>query len=251
MSIACSFSGVYFDGIDDYLYIPDTASLDITGNITMTAWIKLDRTTHDKNTGIICKYLGSSNQRSYLLGIDWQTDNNNPRLSSAFSDNGLYQANNTVSSVTIMDQQWHHVAAVFSPGQSSILYIDGIENNRFDSGLSGSIYNGSAQLWVGKQYSLSDGTTFSGIINESAVWATALSSNEIYQLSHSRLKRLPLQIQTDYLRGYWPMDDHPSDTSGDTLLFSDYSSNRNMLTGTDGTDNTGLTMEAEEVLTYP
>lgn len=37
--------GWYFDGVDDYIKVPNATSLQLTGNITIGLWVKVDRTS--------------------------------------------------------------------------------------------------------------------------------------------------------------------------------------------------------------
>jgi len=55
-----------FDGVDDYVNVPDSASLRITNTITVEAWIK--RATIGVQHSIVEKY-GCSGQGGYLLRV--------------------------------------------------------------------------------------------------------------------------------------------------------------------------------------
>jgi len=46
--------GLKFDGVDDYVEVPDSASLDIPDEITMTAWIKMTATDQNWNLAMKC-----------------------------------------------------------------------------------------------------------------------------------------------------------------------------------------------------
>ena len=47
---------------------------------------------------------------------------------------------------------------------------------------------------------------------EFAMWNVILTSDEIYNLSKSNVKRMPLQIRPGSLKGYWPLDEYPQGT---------------------------------------
>ena len=108
-----------FDGIDDYVDCGNGASLNITGSITISCWMK---TTNTGPRKLIMKDDGTN--RSYQI----QTN----RLSSGaityfWLGGGIIK---TVSSGTpdhIVDGNWHHVVSVFKSGQYIRMYVDGIQ----------------------------------------------------------------------------------------------------------------------------
>ena len=62
--------GFSLDGADDYVEIPDSASLKITGAITIDAWVEPDVVTGNyPGRGIVSKYDGVTGQASYILWI--------------------------------------------------------------------------------------------------------------------------------------------------------------------------------------
>jgi hypothetical protein len=82
------------------------------------------------------------------------------------------------SSGPIMDNQWHHVAAVFD-GSNSKFYLDGVLKETVP--FSGTPALNTRDLFIGKHYSL--GRYFHGIIDEVRIYNRALSDTEILQLS--------------------------------------------------------------------
>ncbi len=62
----------YYDGTDDYIQVADSKSLDITGAITLSAWINNVNTGTSLNGGIVWKsnpLFGNGNQKTYELGF--------------------------------------------------------------------------------------------------------------------------------------------------------------------------------------
>lgn len=62
--------GLWLDGTGDYASTPDTAALDITGDITLEAEVTADDYTPGGFDVVLGKYVGSGNQRSYYMGIN-------------------------------------------------------------------------------------------------------------------------------------------------------------------------------------
>ncbi len=79
--------GRYFDGVDDYLRIPDAPSLDLTGEMTILAWMKRGA------TGAIWQDLVNKGASAYALGFS-----NNNKLS--FTIGGVVEIISTGSAIT-------------------------------------------------------------------------------------------------------------------------------------------------------
>ena len=150
-----------------YLSVNDAASLDITGDITLAAWVKRDVvggvdgiiTKNDNVTWSYDLYVNSSNQ----LGFDI---------------NGSNVAN---SSNTVADTEWHHVAATRS-GSTIVFYIDGTAAG---VGLNGTAFNsGSMPVSVGtfSVESPCGSGCFDGAIDDARIYNRALSTTEVKRL---------------------------------------------------------------------
>jgi len=110
--------GMMFDASDDQIVVPSSASLDITGDITMSAWIKPGpnltadwRTVLGKSPSSV---LGQ-NQFSY----DIRTDNSGVLRYSLYI--GAWQF---ILGPTLSEDVWYHVTGTYD-GQEMILYLDG------------------------------------------------------------------------------------------------------------------------------
>lgn len=95
------------------------------------------------------------------------------------------------------------------------------------------------------------GNPFKGNIYTVCIWSSLLTAAEMSQLVTSQTKNVCSQISPSTLEGEYYLDDQPDGTSGDGDTFRDRSENINNGVGNDGANNTGLTMIAEKVSTYP
>ncbi|MBI5347521.1 MAG: LamG domain-containing protein [Candidatus Aenigmarchaeota archaeon] len=185
--INCSAAGKFgqacaFDGINDYIQIPYSSSLNTTGkNMTVSAWIKVlgdtNGTVHDEIIVGRCRY---NDCPSY----DYSTGSWN----IAFSFNNKYvafQGYLADGTTTFISQSatnsinlntWYHVTAVFDSSYTR-LYLDGIQVDS-DSHSSQGIRDSGALTRIGK---LKDnaGVVFNGSIDDVAIWNKALSIDEI------------------------------------------------------------------------
>jgi hypothetical protein len=102
------------DGIDDYVLVPDSDSLDVTNEITIEAWIKMGN--NDNGDGIMFK--------DYAYGVhcwNWRPDTEiNPCV---FIDT-QWAGSNWVPDVTINYWKWHHIVFTFD-GTYQRFYVDG------------------------------------------------------------------------------------------------------------------------------
>jgi len=162
----------HFDGADDYLSVPDGAALDITGALTLEAWVRPDGFSGSSNTGVVAKYVGDGNQRAYDLYVDLQEGGGAPGL--VISPDGTYSSAATLTSGTpLATGTWTHLAATYLPGTAMRLWRNGQLDCELTSGVPGSVKDSSADLWIGVQYVLSN-AFFDGYIDEVAVYDYAL-----------------------------------------------------------------------------
>ena len=182
-----------FDGIDDYITIPDDDSLTPGNTITLSFW------TYYKGDGAgIYKYAGCpnysgspDNSRAYYLQVNAGTDKATLRIFSTASNYDDLESNTSLSIDT-----WHHVAATFSYGQAAI-YIDGQLDNSTTMTVS-SIMNDAQVFSIGGFWSYCHGRQLisrtTGKIDDVAIFDRALSPDEIWQSYQDGLEGLGYPI---------------------------------------------------------
>ena len=122
-SSAKKFGALEFNGNKNFISIKDDSSLDITGDITIAAWISAKPLS--EGTGILGKDAYSYNVQLLASGII--------RFQFSDSDNTetYTQSNSAISSST-----WYHIV-VTRTGNTNRIYIDGNMNIEEDKGTSG------------------------------------------------------------------------------------------------------------------
>jgi hypothetical protein len=169
---------VHLNGSTSYMSVADTPELDITGALTMEAWIKLDSIPAG-NAGIIGKYVGSGSQRSYLLYVSGQGAGNGELGMVISSDGTFTNAKSLVDNIPLTTGEWLHVVGTYQPNQAMRIYVNGTLVEQVTSGIPSAIFNSNSDLWVGLQYDTSAANHFSGLIDEVAIYNRALSASEI------------------------------------------------------------------------
>ncbi len=151
--------------------------LDITGSLTLEAWVNRDaQTDGGANEGIISKYFGTGNNRSYNLFYDPTPG----VVGFVISDTGLYSAANEILSPTdLAIGEWTHVVGVFNQADQSLsLYFNGqLVASRTSAATS--IFDGTAPFHIGHQFNTSPNSTFEGRIDEAAIYNKALTDAQV------------------------------------------------------------------------
>jgi len=150
-----------FDGVDDYVEVPDSESLNITKEITITAWIKLtdggDRSTVDYIVGKRKQYVIFQNDAKY--SIEGCIINS----TGAVFFTGRFYLTNLPN-----PDDWHFIAVIYDGSELS-LWVDGVKRKSVSA--SGDIAVTTNPLSIGK-YLL-------GAIDEVRIYNRALSPEEI------------------------------------------------------------------------
>jgi hypothetical protein len=164
-------SAMSFDGTNDYVTVADSSTLDITGEITIAAWIKLNATgafqqivvrDNESSDRSFSLYVRDTNKLTFFVS---QTSN-----ASTFVD--------AIGNTSLSSGVWYHVVGVFSPSSFARVYINGVRDGNYVGSLPNAIYAGSQALGIGGRPS---GTvqTLSGLIDDVRVYNYALTDNQI------------------------------------------------------------------------
>ncbi len=167
------FSGLVFDGADDYANITNPNGLYTPVEVTVGAWARTAKTSSETKTIY-------SRGESYILGIS--------------PENSLYfRARNTTSSILSADglipavNQWYHIVGVYN-GSYIKLYVNGsfvaqiyLGGNIRDSSVDRNYHIGAKYAWhTGNSYY--DDYFWNGTIDEVRIYNRSLSADEIRAL---------------------------------------------------------------------
>lgn len=180
-----------FDGTNDYVDCGTSASADITGPITLEAWVRSDGAA----TQSIVKKNGTGS--GYELSLSNNVSGGLPQ-NYFFRLNGsdTYRVNST--SYYPIDGTWAHVAATYD-GSVMRLYVNGVQEGGNVPGPA-SIATNSNNLVIGTDAATpGTGKNFNGGIDEVRIWNVARTAQEI-QDSYQK------QLSSGYgLVGRWGM----------------------------------------------
>jgi hypothetical protein len=186
-----------FDGVNDEVYVADSASLRPT-TFSVEAWINPLALAQVETSGRVVGKFNWAAQKGFF--IDWD---NNQRVGFFFADE-ISWGNRVSATNSAPLNTWTHIVAIYN-GTVYGLYLNGnlVGNNTKGFVVSTSTLTIGAEAATYKR--------FNGLIDEVRIYNRALSATEIqehYVLGARKLKLAtsnPLPNETA-LKGYWSFD---------------------------------------------
>jgi hypothetical protein len=182
-------NGLNFDGVDDY--VQTTApSVSGTNARTIEAWIKTTKNYNPSIGGLqgVILDMGTFNLgQRFTFNILWS---NSIRIE--IGGTGIS------GTTAINDGNWHHVAVVYDPSQTTqvYLYIDGQLETSGNFGGSMNFNTGSGNMVIGRR--IDNVNYFEGTIDEVRVWNVARTATEIANTMNSEFCTPPSGMAAYY-----------------------------------------------------
>jgi len=189
-----------FLGIENknYVEVPDDPSLNPRLEVSLMAWIYIE--TWEPTGGVISKYTGAGNQRSYNMHMH---HTNALGFSSECSSNGAFQAGVSTTEAhtgpdTLTEGAWQHVAMTFKATEFLRLYLNGEMVVEAAAQATDSLFDNNTPMTIGTDFAVggahnnTQAREFTGIIDEVAVFNRALTAEEIQQKMESILPVEPV-----------------------------------------------------------
>lgn len=197
-------SAYAFDGIDNYIYVPHSNSLDITGNeITISMWLYNDNPDTSNTWKGISKGGYDVGNGYELLFTNYPTANGKTSLN--IGGGGYF-----TSSFNTYSNQWIMLTGTFNNGVGKV-YINGIEQPYTTQG-SINLAASTSDLYIGTRNPPNNYDGFvKGKIDEVRIYASALTDAEVLNLYNSSA----LSIEDNQLT-----EDHNFYVFNNTLYFN-------------------------------
>ncbi len=155
------------DGDGDYVNCGNNPAFDITGEITVACWVKVNM--FDK----IWQAIVAKGDSSWRLHRDKNTDS----VAFAFSPwPGSHSS--AYGNISVNDGKWHHIAGVYD-GTKMYLYVDGELDVSAEA--TGRINTNSWEVLIGENAE-QPGRFWNGLIDDVRIYSYALSEDEIKAL---------------------------------------------------------------------
>jgi hypothetical protein len=170
-------NGAYkLDG-GDYIQVPNSPSINISGNLTVSAWIRSSGTP--QHSGLIHKEpLVSSGNR--VTGYQVSVNKGAGEWAIGIYDSWPSSGGASFSPTKVVDGNWHHLVAVYD-WQTITIYTDGIKSNSVPY-TKGMLPN-DRPLYIGVDPDLWGGRDFHGDIDDVRIYNRALPQAEVQQLA--------------------------------------------------------------------
>jgi len=173
-------NAIDFDGTNDYVTISDSTSTSVTGDLSISAWVRPDAVS--ATSTIVGKWdeTTGSQKMSYRLFVDVSN-----RLSLSLSSNGTSTAATvyeTTGSLTSAGT-WYHVEATYNDSNQAVkLYVNAVEQATSTTGtVPSSISDNASNLYIGAKENSSGSidTKFNGVIDDIRIYNYARSASQV------------------------------------------------------------------------
>lgn len=177
---------VSLDGTGDYVSAADKPSLDITGEITISARVKMSTLTGTSWNAVLVKGNAGTSPRNYGFAIY-----EDGTLQFSFY-NGGWKTSQTSSSY-VSAGSWYHLTITFDESTDNVNFYVGGDLKETLTQTSTMVTNVNS-LWIGGH---TGGQDVDGLVDETLILNRALSENEIMSLYNQTYPR------TDIKEGEW------------------------------------------------
>jgi hypothetical protein len=197
-------SALSFDGIDDYVVVPDAPSLDMTNGFTVAAWIYLEEYVEWASVvtkGGLPNDAGDAN--NYTIHQSGPDGGGNPDFGTEFGHlrfTGCTALPTPLpeSNSIIPLNEWHFIAVTFN-GTTLRFYLDGKLDGQ--QAISGPLCTNDEPLHIGVDFPGGD-EYWHGLIDELRIWNKPLKRSQIRAAMHGHSSPL-----ASALVGYWRFDE--------------------------------------------
>lgn len=203
-STARFLNGVGLNGTNTSLEILPSVSLNDLGDFSTSAWIfPLDSPwlspwgTYYGN--ILSKTDGVASGWNFALTRDTASGPYSIRFWRAFSTTALFSAQTNI----VYPNNWYHVATTYSSAtKTAKVFLNGIEiaYTTQTAGVGSIISDATSNFQVGQQPS--SPSYFKGTVDEVALWNTALTASEVYNIYSRQSAKYSGTITSRVMDGY-------------------------------------------------
>ncbi len=170
----------YFDGVNDFIDLPNNPKLHPDFPFTFGAWVKPENISTNPHFHVVCTEFTTTNTYNGAL----LQRNSSQALGAIVGNGGIIGSSSSkgkYSNQTLQDNNWYYVVGVYESVSNIKVYINCVEDAGIYIGSATTYYkNTSLRGSIGRFHTGSDYSK--GIIDEVAIWNRALDPDEIPQL---------------------------------------------------------------------
>lgn len=171
----------------EYLSRADNASLSITGDLSVSAWMRMTTNSTDgEETTIVSKF--GNTTRSYMFTIN--RSENNFAMKAWIDADGSGPTTNGDCNATAFDTStsqtaWHHLVWVYDASAGTVSCYHNASAAGTVGSLDTSIHDNASAFQIGYNGLLGASDAFDGWIDEVGIWSKTLTTTEISDLYNS------------------------------------------------------------------
>jgi hypothetical protein len=183
------------DGVDDYLEVFDSPSLDLNGPLTICAWYYFNPVTAPE-PGLVQKD-GQDSWGRYGVWL-WDADKVDFCLFPQFGNQQCF-----TTSSGLKTNSWNHIAAVYN-GISMEVFVNGISQGTRP--FSSTVSTSDLSLFIGGD--VSEARYVKGYIDEVSIWNVARTRAQIQRTMYDSLSSAYYSIPDSGLVAYYRFDQY-------------------------------------------
>jgi len=194
-----------FDGTNDRIDMNAPAELNLTGDLSMSFWVKPDGTGAATYGPLVGKNLsGGASNDGYSTDITYSKSVTGAivgagTLEFAITEGGALTVVRSSSALSLTDGTWHHVAVTFQAGQRMAIYLDGELSGQLTTGVPETCAATATQFALGN---LADGSTvdnycYSGGLDDVWLFEGVLTETQIGRLMAGTSPFVPGDANSD------------------------------------------------------
>ena len=184
-------NAIILNGLTDFINCGVQESLNVgTDDFSIVAWINTPKNTPDSWAGcVVGKFDANAPRHGYLFGVRGILDANQKDKPLFLMGLGQASGAHLFGTESITDDQWHHIAATADRDGDAIFYRDGVFEASMDiSGDEDQDESNAQDFNIGADFS--SRWFFNALIDEVAIFRTALSEDDVNRVMNDGLERV-------------------------------------------------------------
>lgn len=167
-----------FDGIDDFVEMPEEGSFDLNNDFTIDAWVKPNDLSSPIPRPIVSKYSFAGQNWSNSA---WELSIRNDGKIQFGVTCGTTDSSQVTPNSVVPIGEFTHIAGVYRPNSIEI-YVNGMLQAATTSGTCTAINQNDIPVRIGMRIDAAVTTFFNGLIDEVEIFNRALSASEIQSI---------------------------------------------------------------------